>query len=88
MPILILLCVGAALLGSVAPRFWKSRPLLAVVLVVSLPVLALYVRYATFARANDWEGMGALAFAAAGIVWMVVGFAAGIISIRLRRDAR
>lgn len=88
MLILILLCVGAALLGSVAPRFWKSRPLLAVVLAVSLPVLALYVRYATFARTDDWEGMGALAFAAAGIVWIVIGLAAGIISIRVRRDVR
>lgn len=88
MEILMLICLVAASLGWVAPRLWQSRSFSAVILVVSVPVLALYVRYEAFARANDWEGMGAMALIAVCLVWIVVSFTAGMVSIRSRRHVR
>jgi len=88
METLILICLVAALLGWVAPRLWQSRSFLAVMLVVSVPVLALYVRYEAFARVNDWEGMGAMALIALCLIWIVVSFTAGMVSIRSKRHVR
>lgn len=88
MEILILICLAAVLFGWVAPRMWQTQPFLAVILVVFLPVIALYVRYETFVRVNDWEGMGAIAIIAVCLAWIVLSFAAGMVSIRLGRHVR
>ena len=88
MVILILICLLAVLLGWMAPRLWKSQPFLAVILVAFLPVVALYVRYEAFVRVNDWEGMGAMAIIAVCLVWIVLSFASGMISIRSRHRVR
>jgi len=88
MELLLSICLVAALLGWVAPRLWQSRSFLAVMLVVFVPVLALYVRYEAFARVNDWEGMGAMALMALCLIWIVISFMAGMVSIRSRRHVR
>jgi hypothetical protein len=86
--ILIAICLLAALAGSLAPHCWKTRPAMAVALATLLPPAALYVRYQTFARVRDWEGMGALALIIVAFLWIMISFAAGMISFRSTKKRR
>ena len=76
---IFLLFIGcaAAIFGALAPALSKSRPRLALVAVALLPPLFLVERYMTFVRANDWEGMGAMAFIIISAGWVMISLAAG-----------
>lgn len=68
---------SAAVFGALAPALSKSQPRLGLVAVALLPPLLLLVRYMTFVRANDWEGMGAMAFIILSAGWVMISLAAG-----------
>ena len=76
---------AAAILGALAPALSQSRPRLALTAVVLLPPLLLVARYVTFVAANDWEGMGALAFLVFMAIWTVISLGTGAVVLALRR---
>ena len=81
------LSLAAMTFGALAPTVFKSRPRVAVAVVVLLPPLLLLWRYLTFARANDWEGMGALALVIVSAAWVTISLGAGATALTLRRHA-
>ena len=87
MVFIVALSFVALTFGALAPTVFKSRPRVAVAVVVLLPPLLLLWRYLAFARANDWEGMGALALVIVSAAWVTISFGAGVTTLTVRRHA-
>ena len=81
---LLAVVVAAALLGAFAPLMFKSRPRLALSAVVFLPPLLLLVRYLTFVRSHDWEGMGGAALSIMSFGWIIISFVSGVAVLKVR----
>lgn len=87
MGFIIALILAALTFGALAPTIFRSRPRIAIAVVVVLPPLLLIWRYLTFARANDWEGMGALALVIVSAAWATISLGAGVTALTLFRSA-
>lgn len=85
MTFLLLIGCAAAILGALAAALFKSRPRRAMVAVALLPPLLLLVRYMTYVRANDWEGMGALSGLILSAGWVMISLTAGVAVLTARR---
>jgi hypothetical protein len=82
MVFVLAIAVVAALLGAIASVMFKTRPYLPLAGVAFLPPLLMLVRYLTFVRSHDWEGMRAVAGSILSVGWILISFGAGAIVLK------
>ncbi|WP_043603278.1 hypothetical protein [Novosphingobium sp. Rr 2-17] len=85
MDMVIAIWITAAMAGVIAPLWWRSRPILALLATAFVPVIALYASYVAVGRVNDWEGMGGLALLIISSGWILTTVVSGMVVLLIKR---